>query len=86
MANTVLRSHGSNRTKAKPDSLIRMLSYLKPYWGRMLIAFVCMLITTGFSLAVPFLIKAAIDGPISSGDISSLIRISSLLLIVFLKE
>ena len=82
--NTVLRSHGSNRTKAKPDSLIRMLSYLKPYWGRMLIAFVCMLITTGFSLAVPFLIKTAIDGPISSGDISSLIRISSLLLIVFL--
>lgn len=41
--------------------LIRLLGFLKPYWKRMVVTNVCLLLATAFSLGVPELIKWAID-------------------------
>ncbi|BCN31224.1 ABC transporter ATP-binding protein [Anaeromicropila herbilytica] len=41
--------------------LLRLLSYLKPYWHQMLIAFILVLCITGFELYRPILIGDAID-------------------------
>ncbi len=41
--------------------LIRLLGFLKPYWKRMVLANVCLLLATAFALGVPELIKWAID-------------------------
>ena len=47
----------------------RLLVFLVPHWGRMALAFVLMLIESALTLAVPFLLKVAIDQHIAQGDI-----------------
>ncbi len=46
----------------------RLATYLTPVRGQMLQAFLLMLVATGTTLAGPYLIKAAIDGPILQRD------------------
>ena len=41
--------------------VIRLLGFLRPHWKRMLLAMVLMLIASGLTLAVPYLVKIAID-------------------------
>lgn len=43
------------------DVIKGMLVFVKPYWRRMLAAFVLMVAETGFTLLAPYLIKIAID-------------------------
>ena len=57
--------------------VVRMLAYLKPYGRYMLLATFFMLITTGLTLLVPYLMKIAIDETIAQGDTAGLIRIAS---------
>jgi ABC-type multidrug transport system fused ATPase/permease subunit len=56
--------------------LVRLLAYLVPYQGRMGVAFVLMLVESILALAVPFLLKVAIDEYISLGDAAGLTRIA----------
>ena len=49
-----------------------LLIFLRPYALRMLGAFFAMLSVSGLTLVTPLLIKAAIDGPIATGDIADL--------------
>lgn len=58
--------------------VIRMLTFLRPYWKHMLLAFGLMLIASALTLATPYLIKVAIDQPIAQGDIAGLHRIALL--------
>ena len=39
----------------------RLLTYLRPYWRSVLVAFVGIVVGTGAALAQPYLIKIAID-------------------------
>ncbi len=54
----------------------RMLAFLKPHWRSMIAAFFLMLISSSLGLAVPYLIKVAIDQHITQGDIAGLDRIA----------
>ena len=58
--------------------IVRLFAFLRPYWRRMVAAFVLMLIASGLSLAVPYLIKLAIDQHIAQGDTVGLTRVALL--------
>jgi len=82
----MMRSFGDEREGRVFDQrvVVRMLAYLAPYWQRMAIAVVLMLIATGLTLAAPFLIKVAIDQYIVPGDTQGLTRIALILAGAFL--
>jgi ATP-binding cassette subfamily B multidrug efflux pump len=64
--------------------VVRLLTYVKPYWRRMVIAFISMLGTTALTLLVPFLVKLAIDEAIVEGDQARLDTISLFILLASL--
>jgi ABC-type multidrug transport system fused ATPase/permease subunit len=53
----------------------RLLAYLRPHWRILMVAFVAMLVATGLTLLIPYLLKIIIDTYIASGDISGLLRL-----------
>jgi ABC-type multidrug transport system fused ATPase/permease subunit len=63
--------------------VVRLLVFLQPHWVRMAVAFVLMLVASALTLAAPYLIKVAIDGPIAEGDAGGLARIALLLAATF---
>jgi len=58
--------------------LIRLIPYLRPYWRQMTFASILMLITSGLTLLIPYMMKIAIDKYIAEGDAGGLARISLL--------
>ena len=46
-------------------TVLRLFGFLKRYWLRVVLTYVCLLASTGFSLGIPELIKRAIDQGIS---------------------
>ncbi|MEM7128783.1 MAG: ABC transporter ATP-binding protein [Chloroflexota bacterium] len=62
----------------------RMLAFLRPHWLKMVTATLLMLVVTGLTLLTPFLLKEAIDGYITQGDIQGLDRIALIMLGAFL--
>ena len=60
-----------------------LLVFVRPYALRMIGAFLAMLAVTGLTLVAPFLVKEAIDGPITNGDIPALNEIVLLMLLAF---
>jgi ATP-binding cassette subfamily B multidrug efflux pump len=60
----------------------RLLGYLGPYWPRAFVAYSSMIIATILNLAVPQIIKAAIDIGLASGEVSALIGASALILAI----
>ena len=63
--------------------LWQLFAFVRPYAWRMAGAFVAMLLASGLTLATPFLVKVAIDGPIAAGDIAALDEVALLLLGTF---
>jgi ABC-type multidrug transport system fused ATPase/permease subunit len=61
----------------------RLLGYLRPHARRMWVAVVLMLLSAALTLAAPYVIKMAIDGPMSSGDVPALVRFAVLLSGIF---
>lgn len=59
-----------------PHVMRRLLAYLKPYWKQMAAAIILMLIATGLTLLIPYLMSVAIDQYITGGDMDGLARIS----------
>jgi len=49
-------------------SLIRLLSYLKPYWKQTALAYLCLAITMGLGLIIPWLIKEVLDRGLAARD------------------
>jgi ATP-binding cassette, subfamily B, bacterial MsbA len=64
--------------------LRRLLTYLRPYRGRMLIAVVALLLGTALGLVFPWIILNLIDTVLTSGDRSRLNSITLFLLATFL--
>ena len=58
-----------------------LLVFVKPYAGRMCLAFIAMLVASAMTIATPFLVKLAIDGPIIGGDLAALDEIVMLMLL-----
>ncbi|MFZ1754811.1 MAG: ABC transporter ATP-binding protein [Caldilineaceae bacterium] len=66
-----------------PHVTRRLLAFLRPHALKMVWAFVLMLIATALTLAVPYLMKVAIDSTIVAGDAAGLKRISLLMAAAF---
>lgn len=49
-------------------SLIRLLSFMRPYWKQAAFTYVCLILTTGVSLFIPWLIKDVLDRGLINGD------------------
>lgn len=62
----------------------RLLAYLLPYGRYMAAAILLMLVATGLTLLIPYLMKVAIDTHIASGDIPGLVRVSIFLAAAYL--
>lgn len=56
--------------------VLRLLTFVRPYWQRMAIAFVLMLIASALTLLTPYLIKIAIDEHIANRNLAGLNRIA----------
>lgn len=52
--------------------LLRLMGFVKKYWVRLLLAFICMLVSTAFVLIIPQLIGRAIDTVLSDGELTIL--------------
>ncbi|CAM3496374.1 ABC transporter ATP-binding protein [Stackebrandtia soli] len=68
------------------NSLWRLRRYLHPYRSRMIYMLVLAGIATAASLAVPRLIQAVIDGPISNGDTTGLWLLGGIVAILGIAE
>lgn len=55
-----------------PQVVRRMLTYLLPYRWQMIAAFILMLVQSGTTLLIPYLLKIAIDENITGGNLSGL--------------
>ncbi|MBI3959386.1 MAG: ABC transporter ATP-binding protein [Chloroflexi bacterium] len=66
-----------------PHVTRRLLAFLRPHATKMVLAFVLMLVATALTLAVPYLMKVAIDGAIVAKDAAGLRRISLLMAAAF---
>jgi len=54
-------------------NLLRLSVFVRKYWRQLCLAFVCLIATTVFGLAVPWFIRQAIDTVMSRGEYSFLI-------------
>ena len=61
----------------------RLLAYLRPHRAKMIVAFVLMLVVTGLTLAIPLLLKVAIDRYIAARDASGLGQISIVMAVMY---
>jgi len=64
----------------------RLLSYLKPYKGRMAISIVALLLSSAFGLAFPAVIVSLLDAVSKSGDGNTLNLLAGLLVGIFLLQ
>lgn len=68
---------------SSPRPLRRLLPRIRPYLGRLLLAFVCLLASAGIALAFPQIVRHLLDAAFISADASLLNRIALGLLILF---
>src|SRR4030095_9309208 len=63
---------------------LRLLSYLKPYIGQMIVAIIALVLSTGLGLAFPALIAQLLDSVTRTQDTAPLNMLAGLLIGVFL--
>jgi subfamily B ATP-binding cassette protein MsbA len=74
------------RFSIKAVSWRRLFGYLKPYRGRMVLAILALLLSTGFGLAFPAVIVRLLDTVTKSHGLGSLNRLAGLLIAIFLLQ
>ncbi len=60
----------------KMKTLLRVLVFARRYWTWLSLAFICLVAATAFSLAVPWLLRQAIDSVLRQGEASFLILLA----------
>ncbi|MEA3336046.1 MAG: ABC transporter ATP-binding protein [Chloroflexota bacterium] len=60
----------------------RLLSYLKPYWPQVILAYTSMLFATLLNLIIPLVIKAAIDQGLAAGNARALFTAAAVILVI----
>lgn len=65
------------------DTYKRLISYVRPYLGRMSVAVVCIILAAGGNLAVPWIIKDVIDQVLINKDMVMLNIIAAGILLIF---
>lgn len=66
--------------------LRRLLVFVRPYWKRMAVAIVFLLISSGLGLVLPWVIRGLIDSVFGTGNYGALNRIAVGLLLVFVAQ
>ncbi len=66
--------------KVNPRIILRMMKWIKPYMGWMVLSCVIMLVASAISLLSPYLIRMAIDKAIPAADFKMLYILSGILL------
>ncbi len=84
-----LGSGGGGRTtgesaKDTRSTLLRLLGYLRPYYGRLLVVTLLVIVSTLSNLIGPVLLGRALDDTIIPGDVRGLTRIAVLMVLVYL--
>jgi subfamily B ATP-binding cassette protein MsbA len=74
----------SPEAPAGPINWRRLFSYLRPYWPRMGLALIGLVISASLSLVFPAVIQQVVDSVLTAGDVLLLDRITAILLVVFL--
>jgi len=74
----MIRSAGKDEDARAFDTriILRLLVFVRPYWQRMMAAFLLMLFGSALTLLTPYLIKIAIDDHITNGDMAGLNRVA----------
>ncbi|MBK7200292.1 ABC transporter ATP-binding protein [Candidatus Amarolinea dominans] len=62
----------------------RLLAFLRPFWAHMAAALLLMLVSSLLSLAVPYLVKTAIDVNMAQGDLAGLGRTALVIAATFI--
>ncbi|WP_312336708.1 ABC transporter ATP-binding protein [Anaerospora hongkongensis] len=65
------------------DTYKRLISYVRPYMGRMIAAVVCIVLAAGGNLAIPWIIKDVIDQVLINKDMVMLNIIATGILLIF---
>jgi len=66
--------HGYDEQNVTDRYLTRMLAqFLAPFWWRIILVFVLLLMATGLTLVLPYLVQRVVDGPIAKGDINGIV-------------
>src|SRR4030042_1503975 len=60
--------------------LLRLRVYLRPYWRRVLVSLILLLVLTGLSLTIPEIIRQVIDVGLKQAQVSFLIKAALILL------
>lgn len=64
----------TSEEKVSDRYLFGMLArFLAPFWFQLLLVFLMLVVVTALTLALPYIIQLAVDGPITDGDLSALI-------------
>ncbi len=82
--NFLTEEEKANRPKVTPELLLRIFSYLKPYWKQLALVLVCILASSVFTLMPSVLTGRIIDEGLIGRDLSALIRLIVLSLAVTL--
>ncbi len=64
----------------------RLFGYLKPYWRRMLLAILALLLSSGFGLAFPLVIVRLLDSVTQAHDFGPLNTLAAILLGIFMLQ
>lgn len=60
----------------------RLMSYLRPYWKRVVLCYLATLATVGLKLLIPQIVKQAIDNGLAVGESAALYRAGGLILLL----
>ena len=77
-----VRSGDEKPAKVTKELLLRVLTYARPYWGRISGMLVAILFTTGLSLASPLIFRQLIDKVLPSKDLNQLTTYALALLLI----
>ncbi len=73
-AKPALKQYAEGGDKVSDRYLFWMFGkFLAPYWFQLGIVFVLLLLVSGLTILLPYLVQRAVDGPIMSGDLAGLI-------------
>jgi len=70
---------GEDRTKISGRVLLRLTTFVLPYWRQLVLALVLMFASSGAGLLAPYLTKVAIDTNIGSSDMHGLVATAGML-------
>ena len=79
-----LKNSASIKKKSKINSYRRLLTFLWPYWKRLLASVICMLLVSGSNLVVPWIIKDVVDEVLTNKNVQMLHLVIAAILVVFL--